>query len=230
MNIHWHEQESPFPGELQAQMVDLSFRLSGRQLQSDCALTLYYTIAEHLTWITHEPKVGILLSLGPSSANGWQRPDNEGVIQLSQRARLILRVPKHRVAQGRELTGHCLHVDRFELLVGQATIRNLQPSATLFARHVILKEEPMEESAFTVEVMAALDARAIEVGKLLCGREHQLRSITGHWNCRSLMLAELAPRDSLALQDCGLGLGRQLGCGLFLHHKSIGPVQPMHDD
>ena len=72
MNIHWHEQESPFPGELQAQMVDLSFRLSGRQLQWDCALTLYYTIAEHLKWITHEPRVGILLSLGPSSANGWQ--------------------------------------------------------------------------------------------------------------------------------------------------------------
>ena len=40
-----------------------------------------------------------------------------------------------------------------------------------------------------------------------------------------LMLAGLAPEESLALQWHGLGEERMLGCGLFIPHKGIGDLR-----
>ena len=61
--------------------------------------------------------------------------------------------------------------------------------------------------------------------KLLCGQAHRLRSPHGTLHTRSMMVADLAADDSLRLQEQGLGEGRTLGCGLFVHHKSIAPVR-----
>ena len=60
--------------------------------------------------------------------------------------------------------------------------------------------------------------------KMLCGIERLIRTPDGLLRTRSLMVADLSPDESVALQAEGLGPERALGCGLFLPHKDIQEV------
>jgi hypothetical protein len=40
------------------------------------------------------------------------------------------------------------------------------------------------------------------------------------------MIADLDSETSIKIQQLGLGKGRELGCGLFLPHKSIKTLKP----
>ena len=44
------------------------------------------------------------------------------------------------------------------------------------------------------------------------------------------MLAELKPEDAVKLQQLGVGIHQDLGCGLFLPHKGIDAVGESTDD
>ena len=43
------------------------------------------------------------------------------------------------------------------------------------------------------------------------------------------MVAELEPEQSVRLQEVGLGSGRSIGCGLFIPHRGIKPVNDDKD-
>ena len=230
MNIHWQENELRETNVPDQGMIDLHFGISGQHLQSDFGLSLQNAIARHLTWIPSEPSVGIYLKHGPDSGNGWQRPIENGVIQLSHRTRLTLRLPSHRVASGHWLTGKQLLVDDFILDVGKGHTKQLLPCPTLFSQHVVMTPEPLDEADFTNAIVADFHTRDIEPRKLLCGREHVIRSASGTWTAHSLMVADLEDDESLDLQVSGLGLGRAMGCGVFHHHKSISPIRRDGDD
>ena len=85
--------------------------------------------------------------------------------------------------------------------------------------------EPLDEAGLTNTIVAHFHTRGIQPRKLLCGREHVIRSASGTWTAHSLMVADLEDDESLDLQASGLGLGRAMGCGVFHHHKSISPVK-----
>ena len=70
----------------------------------------------------------------------------------------------------------------------------------------------------------------IQVRKLLCGRSQYLRMPKGKLYTRSVMIAELSKEDSVALQQKGLSTQRQMGCGLFVAHKGIAPVNSTKDE
>jgi hypothetical protein len=60
---------------------------------------------------------------------------------------------------------------------------------------------------------------------MLGGITHTMKFPDGAVFTRSLMVADLAPEQSVRLQQAGLGEGRTIGCGLFLPHKGINPVK-----
>jgi hypothetical protein len=43
------------------------------------------------------------------------------------------------------------------------------------------------------------------------------------------MVAGLATDESLRLQATGLGIGRRLGCGLFIPHKDVADLRSRED-
>jgi hypothetical protein len=69
----------------------------------------------------------------------------------------------------------------------------------------------------------------IKVSKMICGRCGEIRTGDGTIFTRALMIADLGPEESVALQQRGLGEGRMLGCGLFVPHKGIDPVFDMQE-
>ena len=229
--MRWEEDSDTGAAAPDAEAVDVAFRLSGRWLPVDHAHALRAAVLKILPWLEDEPAAGIHSIHGAASGNGWERPgrDSGALLNLSRRTRLVLRVPGPRVAETVALCGRRLDVGGCEIAIGARRPRPLRPVDTVFARHVV-DEEDGDEERFVEHVASELEARSIAVRKLLCGRSHRIESAQGGVTTRSLLIADLGPGDSLAIQCRGIGPGRLLGCGLFLPHKDIGPVRRTGND
>lgn len=198
-------------------VVDVAFALEGTHLPRDHALPLAQALSGHLAWLAEEPLAGIHpVKVVPGyGARGL----------LSQRARLLLRVPAGRLDDVAALAGRSISVGACALRLGEARPRDLLPHPTLYAPVVAVgsSAEGADEAAFIEAVAGTL--RALQVSAhTVCGRRHQIGSpgpaVTGF----SLMLHGLSPADSLQVQRLGVGPHRLLGCGIFVPHRSAAAV------
>ena len=230
--MRWEETSIDEAAAFAADVVDVSFRLSGPWLPVDHACALRAAVVKVLPWLEDEPAAGIHSIHGAASGNGWERPGSGTgeMLSLSRRTRLVLRVPLRRAQATSALCERRLDIDECEVVTGARQPRPLKPAGTVFARYVV-DEEDRDEERFVERVAAALDALSVPARKLLCGRSHRIVSAHHAFTARSLMIAGLGPEESLAVQCRGIGPGRLLGCGLFVPHKDIGPVRrAMGDD
>lgn len=212
-------------------MVDLSFRIRCHCLPVDHAHALSQALQMHLPWLREEVRAGVHVIHGAASGNGWFRPDEDKgeLLYLSRRTRMTLRLPQSRLGDAGRLEGVTLDIEGHSLQVGAADVRPFTRSSTLYARSILAAETEGEE-AFLGGAVARLAERGVHVRKALCGRSHRIKTPQGGLFARSLMLAELRPEESIALQGEGLGEGRMLGCGLFIPHKGIRAVKPGDDE
>ena len=224
--MRWVENSNDETAASAADAVDVAYRLSGRWLPVDHACALRSAVVKVLPWLEDEPGTGIHSIHGAASGNGWERPGRGPgeMLSLSRRTRLVLRVPAARAEATSELCERRLDIDGCEVVTGTRQPRPLRPAGTVFARYVV-DEEGGDEERFVERVASALEALSVSVRKLLCGRSHRIASAGRVLDARSLMIAELGPGESLAIQCRGIGPGRLLGCGLFVPHKDIGPVR-----
>lgn len=215
------KQEFAVPDDV----VDLAYRFSCPTLPLDHAHPLSSALLSELPWLADEPHAGVHLIHGAASGNGWYRPEDPGteLLHLSRRIRMRLRVPSHRLDDARELTGKSLDVNGHVIEVGESTVFKLSSLSTLFARYVIAGVDH-DENEFLERAAEQLQALDIPCRKLLAGITHSLNFPDETVFTRSLMVAELEPGQSVRLQQVGLGPGRSFGCGLFLPHKGIKPV------
>ena len=211
--------------------VDLAFRLSGRWLPVDHAGALRAAVVEVLPWLEDEPAAGIHSIHGAASGNGWERPSSGSgeMLPLSRRTRLVLRVPSRRAEAATALCERRLDIDGCEIVTGAWQPRPLKAAGTVFARYVV-DEAGGDEERFVDRVASALEALSISVREILCGRSYRIESARGVLAARSVLIGELGPDESLAVQCRGIGPGRLLGCGLFVPHKGIGPVRRTASD
>jgi CRISPR-associated protein Cas6 len=194
-------------------LVDVAFALGATHLPRDHALPLLRALGEHLEWLAAEPTVGIhpVKVVAGYGARGL----------LSQRARLLLRVPRRRVSSLAALAGCTLSVGGCLLRVGEPRPRELLPHGTLFAPFVAA--EGKDEPAFMEGTAATLRALGIEA-QSVCGRRGRIGGSAGPIAGFSLMLHGLSIADSLRVQSVGVGPHRLLGCGIFVPHRSAAAV------
>ena len=196
-----------------AQAVDIVFPLEGQTLPRDHAQALQQALAAQLPWLEADPGTGI----HPIKVVHG----NEEPALLSRRTSLLLRVPTQRADQLLALAGLELDVAGHLLRLGPAHRRDLRPHATLYAYKVAA--DGADEVAFMAAVAAELAQLDIG-GERVCGKRHSMALSGRVLPTFSLMLHELAPAQSLRLQECGVGPHRLLGCGLFVPHKSAAAV------
>jgi CRISPR-associated protein Cas6 len=224
--MFWQEEISPVEVKLSLEIVDLVFDIHCQCLPVDHAYALSQALQDSLPWFAPEPQAGLHLIHGAESGNGWYRPDDQGeLLYLSRRTKLTLRLPQHRVAAARALTNQNLDIAGYSLMVGQAIEKPLKPLSVVWARYVVAEPE-QDEEIFLEQVVRQLQSLGIPCRKALCGKTHYFKLPAGELFTRSLMIADLKPEDSLLLQQHGLGKGRKMGCGLFIPHKDIKPVNP----
>ena len=154
--------------------------------------------------------------------------DPHTLLHLSQRTKLILRLPKHRLDAAAALLGRTLDVASHALRVDRLSLRPLSRITTLFS-HCVMLAAGGGESDFLLAATAQLDALSIQPGEMLCGRLTSIATPGRTLQTRSLMLAGLTLEQSVLLQQHGLGAERKLGCGLFIPHKDIGDLRSRSD-
>lgn len=225
--MYWSDDSDKKPGfVVPDDIVDLAFVIKCPTLPLDHAHALSSALHEALPWLEEEAHAGIHLIHGAASGNGWYRPEESAnaLLHLSHRARMRLRVPKHRLDEARQLTGKTLDINDHSLEVGKSAVHLLSTLSTLFSRYVITRED-VDEEQFLEAVTRELRDMGVDCRKLLCGITHTHRFPEGPLLTRSLMVADLEPEQSVRLQQLGLGAGRKIGCGLFIPHKGIKPVK-----
>lgn len=205
-------------------VIDLAFSIDCQSLPVEHAHSLSQAIRSVLPWFGPEEGVGLHLIHGADSGNGWERPSGAAdVLYLSRRAKLTLRLPSHRVENARLLTGHTLDIAGSPMRVGEAKVVRLSTNATLYARYVVAPVG-QEEEQFIAEAVRAMREMGLQFKKVLAGKQQTLQLPNGPLYVRSLMVADLSQADAVTLQEQGVGPQRELGCGVFIAHKSINKV------
>ena len=210
---------------LAGQVVDAVFAIACPTLPLDHAYALSLQIQAALPWFADEPNAGLHTIHGAASSSGWMRPAGEhAMLQLARRARLALRLPAHRVDDAAGLVGRTLLVAGWPLRVEKIALRPLSRLTTLYSRGVVLAAT-QDEAEFLAAAAAELDTLGIRPTKLVCGLSTAIATPARTHRARSLMLAGITTRQSLLLQQQGLGAERKLGCGLFIAHKDIADLR-----
>lgn len=224
--MFWTEKEADKTYVVPDDIVDLAFKISCKCLPLEHSNALSKALLQQLPWLAEEQSAGIHLIHGAESGNGWIRPEDTAneLLYLSKRTRMTLRLPQERVEQAKELTGVSLDIAGHSLEVGDASVKLLSTSSTIFSRYVVSSENEPEDQ-FLKRVYTDLKKMGVDINKILCGKSHALNTEEGSLFTRSVMLAELGQEDSVKVQQQGLGPHRILGCGLFIPHKGIAPVK-----
>lgn len=190
-------------------IVDVSFEVSCERLPHDYGYALFRALADALDWLDEEASAGVHPLHGTATA--------DGNLFLGRRARLMLRLSAGRADQALALAGSRLALGS-GLEIGPGRIRELMPYATVHSHFV------STGSADEAEFLGLAAAELREAGlpaRMITGKAHAMATPEGKVQGFSLLLHGLTPSQSLAVQTRGIGLGRKLGCGIFVPHKSV---------
>ncbi len=224
--MYWQEdkddgQEFVVPDDVQ----DLLFKIDCKTLPLDHGFALSQQIQQYLPWIKDETGAAIHQIHVAESANGWLRPDNPetDVLCVSRRTKMTLRLPESRLDAARELVGKTLDIKGHHLTVGEFTTRKLSKLTTIFARYIDTQGVEDEE-AFLENMAQALRDQDIRVKKMMSGKLVKHDTGEGELLTRKLMISDLEVKESVLLQQEGLGDKQLLGIGIFMPHKGIDAV------
>lgn len=201
--------------------IDLVFPVRGEPVPVDHAYPLYAALSAAVPAF-HEPDS--LFRFAPLTGHAV----GDGVLAITDRSMLRVRLPDDQVRAVLPLAGKRLAIGDAAVRLGVPSIRTLEPAVNLFARVVTFK------NAVTAEhLLATARTKLTELGITgepqlpihLAGdqagepRRKVVRvkgaAIVGY----SLLVTELTAAHSLALQERGLGGRTQIGCGFFLPAK-----------
>jgi CRISPR-associated protein Cas6 len=192
--------------------VELCFSIIGKTLPADHGYGLYSAIAHSQEELHNLAGVSIQTIQG--------MPDKQGIIHLSDRSKLRIRLPGDKVPLVYPLAGNQLTIGNHSILLGIPQIFVLQPAARLRSRIVTIKgfQEP---ETFLAAAKRQLDALQIQGNLSIPLNEEgepsrkaikvKTFSVVGF----SLEATDLSDEDSIKLQILGLGGKHRMGCGVF---------------
>jgi CRISPR-associated protein Cas6 len=190
-------------------VVDVSFEVHCERLPRDYGYSLFRALAGQLDWLEEDVLAGVHPLHGTATA--------DGNLFLGRRARLMLRLSPERAEQALGLSGARLALGS-GLEIGPGRLRELMPFATVYSHFV--STGTADEAEFLGHAAAQLKAAGLPES-MITGKAHAASTPEGAVRGFSLLLHGLTPKQSLAVQESGLGEGRKIGCGIFVPHKSV---------
>ena len=228
MTIFWEEEDDKtLPYQPPDTIFDVMFAMECKSLPLDHAWELSQQLLKHLPWMMDHEGAGIHQIHVAESNNGWMRPeDGDALLFPSKRSKMSLRIPAEKYDEVKKLVGKIIDIEGHKIKIGKVKKKPLGNSGVIFARYVLLKDNQSENN-FLTEIAAEIKNKTnTSVKKLLCGKSHIIKTPDSNLKAIHLMIADLDDETSIKIQQLGLGFGRELGCGLFLPHKSIKTLKP----
>lgn len=196
-----------------ASVRDAVFDLEGKEIPEDHGLLLFEALLSHLPWLAKTPEAGILPIHGA--------PSGHGTLVINRRAKLILRLPVTRLEDASALVGRHIDLGAAPVRIGDLKEKPLTPFHYLYSPCVVFGGR--DEASFLEAVTAHLHKQGIQ-GGLIPGKPRKMRTPDGDAYGFSLMLHDVSLAQSVQVQEQGIGRYRNLGCGIFVPHKSIKEV------
>lgn len=197
-------------------VIDLSFVLVGTTIPLDHGYPLFSALCRIVPELHGDRRVGVHPIRGRQSA--------PGVLSLTERSRLKVRLPAEEIAPYLAVAGSILDLDGGRLTVGIPRVEGLRPAPVLTSRLVtighLVEPGPVLESLRaqmaglgvdgTLTLFPSTDPkRAGEPTRRVIRVKG--RRIVGY----AVGVRGLDDDGSLKLQQHGLGSRRRMGCGLF---------------
>ena len=197
-------------------VVDLSFHVVGTTIPIDHGYSLFASLSRIVPALHGNRMVGVHPIRG--------RQSGPGVLSLTDRSRVKIRLPAEAIAPYIAIAGKELTLDDRRIQVGIPQVEGLVPSANLAARLVTFKHA-MDAERFEADVRGELERMGIAATPQLIPGSHPKypdqpirrvmrvkgRRIVGY----PLRVVGLTAEESIRLQEEGLGGRRRMGCGLF---------------
>lgn len=226
--MFWEEEDDKtLPFKSPDTVFDVMFSIKCKSLPIDHAWALSQQIQSYLPWLGEEESAGIHQIHVAESNNGWMRPDdNNALLFPSRRTKLILRIPADKYIETQTLVGKLIDIDGHSLEIGKYKKRSLSNSGVIFSRYMPIDENQTEDEFLSIIAAEIKEKTNTSIKKMLCGKRHTFKTPKGIKHTIHLMIADLDDETSIKIQQNGLGSNRELGCGLFLPHKSIKTLKP----
>jgi CRISPR-associated protein Cas6 len=197
-------------------VIDLSFVVVGTAIPLDHGYSLFSSICRIVPALHGDRRIGVHPIRGRQSA--------PGVLSLTDRSRLKLRLPSEEIAPFIALAGRELDLGGHHLRVGIPQVEALTPAANLGSRLVTFRnaltpathEEDVRRELVRLGIKATPHlvpaTRSTWAGQPL-RRVMRIkdRRVVGY----AMRVIGLSPEESLRLQEEGLGGRRRMGCGVF---------------
>ena len=162
----WTESENKHMSEA-SKMIDVAYRINCKTLPFDHAYELSKEITKLLPWLVEDKLSGIHTLHGPDSGNGWMRAEDEEIF-LSQRTRLIIRIPKEKVALAKQLENQILEVLGNKIKIGKSNVKPFLVVRDLICRFVLNHEDVCEnENEFLSKMINELNSFEISIKKAI---------------------------------------------------------------
>jgi CRISPR-associated protein Cas6 len=219
--MYWEEDNTDEVKKIEDKIIDVSFRVDCNKISADHAYDLFKAVSSKLPIINDIDNLAIHSVYGAESGAGWERPETE--IYLSKRTRFYIRTPVEYAEKVFSLDKQTLKVGEYEMKLSKPNIKKLIITDTLFCRAVVV-EHNKNEDEFLEDVKKSLNLMKINVKKMLCGKEHLIKTPKKILVGKTLLITDLEKLESIKIQELGIGIGKLYGCGIFLPYKSIAPV------
>lgn len=184
----------------------LTFTAKGTFLSVDHGYQLFSALSTAVPVVHQSKNIGVKL------LRGVYDPQKK-LLDISPASKLILLLPKEDVAACLALAGQTLRIGDYSLELDMARVVELRPTPTLYS-HLVTTRNGHDDKRFTQEINRQLKEMSItcawKKGKRKTFKVHD-KQIVGH----EIFVHGLDARDSLILQENGLGGRRKMGCGIF---------------
>jgi len=221
------EDDKTLPFKAPETIFDVLFSIKCKSIPVDHAWVLSQEILNYLPWLNETDGAGIHQIHVAESNNGWLRPDDDNAMLFpSKRTKLSLRIPAEKFDEVKNLEGKTLNLNGQLIELGKIKKKLLGNSGVIFSRYVHFNKQ-QSENEFLNDVAEEIKQKTnIKIKKMLCGKRHIIKTPDKNLDTIHLMIADLDDETSVKIQQQGIGLYRDLGCGLFLPHKSIKTLKP----
>ena len=185
--------------------LDLGFKVTGTELPVDHGFALYGALSRVLPFFHEEGDLGLKFIRG--------RYVGGGMLDISPRSELVLRVPAYRIGAFLDLAGKSLDVQGHSLSVGAPITRCLVPAAVLHSP-LVTTRNGNDRVRFEAELNHQMEQMGVR-GKLSIARRRTFtihgKQVVGY----EALISELTAEESISVQCQGLGGRRKMGCGFF---------------
>ena len=185
--------------------LDLGFKVTGTELPVDHGFALYGALSRVLPFFHEEGDLGLKFIRG--------RYVGGGMIDISPRSELVLRVPAYRIEAFLDFAGKSLDVHGHSLSVGAPITRCLVPAAVLHSP-LVTTRNGNDRVRFEAELNHQMEQMGVR-GKLSIARRRTFtihgKQVVGY----EALISELTAEESISVQCQGLGGRRKMGCGFF---------------